>query len=100
MNDKYPNIEAIVHGTISGYFNDWVRMRPEAKALLGEVEVLQAQNSALKAHLDREQQDHRLYTLDLLGRIERAREENARLRSIILKHERHSTLPVKDSQGG
>ena len=35
----------------------------------------------------------------LAEKINEAIEENARLRSIILKHERHSAFPIKDSQG-
>ena len=41
MSD-YPNIEAIAHGTISGSFADWPRVKPEAKALLAELAEEQA----------------------------------------------------------
>ena len=36
----YPNIEAIVHGNISGRFSEWSRVQPEAKAILSELESL------------------------------------------------------------
>lgn len=39
MSD-YPNIEAIANGTIAGNFRDWPRVRPEAKALLAELDRL------------------------------------------------------------
>ena len=44
----YPNIEAIASGTISGEFRDWVKVKPEAKALLAELLKLREENARLK----------------------------------------------------
>ena len=41
----YPNIEAIANGTISGAFRNWPKVRPEAKALLAELDLV---NQALE----------------------------------------------------
>lgn len=48
----YPNIEAIASGTISGEFRDWVKVKPEAKALLAELLKLREENARLTRELD------------------------------------------------
>lgn len=48
----YPNIEAIASGTISGEFRDWVKVKPEAKALLAELLKLREENARLTRERD------------------------------------------------
>ena len=40
---NYPNIEAIANGTISGEFRDWIKIKPEAKAILIELDNLKSE---------------------------------------------------------
>lgn len=44
----YPNIEAMASGTISGRFEEWPKVRPEANALLAEVAALREENARLR----------------------------------------------------
>ena len=38
IDDKYPNLRAILNGTISGSFREWPLIRVELQALSDEVE--------------------------------------------------------------
>ena len=40
---KYPNLEALAQGCISGFATEWVRLRPEAEDVLAEIERLREQ---------------------------------------------------------
>ena len=46
---KYPNLEALAQGCISGFATEWVRLRPEAEDVLAEIERLRA---ALAKHYE------------------------------------------------
>ena len=39
---KYPNLEALAQGCISGLATDWIRLRPEAEDALAEIKRLRA----------------------------------------------------------
>ncbi len=36
--DKYPNLQAILAGTVAGSFRDWIAVRPELEKLVAEVD--------------------------------------------------------------
>ena len=35
--EKYPNLEAILNGTVAGSFRDWIAVRPELEKLVAEM---------------------------------------------------------------
>ena len=39
--DKYPNLEAILNGTVAGSFRDWIAVRPELGELVVRVDELE-----------------------------------------------------------
>ena len=40
--EKYPNLEAILNGTVAGSFRDWIAVRPELEKLVVRVDELEA----------------------------------------------------------
>jgi len=52
--NQYPNLEAIIQGTIAGHFDNWgLGVRPELIELLAEVERLEAGGLKYKNALDK-----------------------------------------------
>ena len=47
----YPNLEAIIQGTIAGPFRDWPGVRPELIKLLKEIKELKEENKMLRKEL-------------------------------------------------
>ena len=39
--DKYPNLQAILNGTVAGSFRDWIAVRPELESLVAQVGKLE-----------------------------------------------------------
>ena len=39
--DKYPNLQAILNGTVAGSFRDWITVRPELAKLVVRVDELE-----------------------------------------------------------
>ena len=46
--EEYPNLDAILSGTISGEFRDWPAVRPELIKLVAELERLRRINEPNK----------------------------------------------------
>ncbi len=44
---KYPNLEAILNGTVAGSFRDWIAVRPELEKLVAETERLATREKEL-----------------------------------------------------
>ena len=49
---EYPNLDAILAGTIGGNFRDWPAVRPELIKLVAEVEKLKAENEKHREQRD------------------------------------------------
>ena len=45
--EKYPNLEAILQGTITGRFSDWPMVKPELERLMAGVDELESENVKL-----------------------------------------------------
>ncbi len=45
--EKYPNLEAILNGTVAGSFRDWIAVRPELISLITQVGKLESENTEL-----------------------------------------------------
>ena len=39
--EKYPNLEAILNGTVAGSFRDWIAVRPELEKLVVRIDELE-----------------------------------------------------------
>ena len=45
--EKYPNLQAILNGTVAGSFRDWIAVRPELEKLVAETERLATREKEL-----------------------------------------------------